>query len=65
MNFNEELRGLINRACKENDSDTPDFILAKYMCNALNNFNEAVKERELWYGRPLRNGKPISLTTNR
>ena len=64
MNFNEELRSLINRASKENDSNTPDFVLATYMCSALNNFNQAVNERERWYGRPLHDGKPIELTNN-
>jgi len=35
----------------ENGCDTPDFILAKYLLNALDNFNAAVIERERWYGR--------------
>jgi len=50
-NFLSELEGLINKYSKENDSDTPDFILAKYLENCLNNFSEAVNAREKWYGR--------------
>ena len=49
--FEKELTELINRYSKENDSDTPDFILARYMNAALENFNAAVNDREQWYGR--------------
>jgi len=49
--FEEELTTLINKYSKENDSNTPDFILAKYIMNALNNFNETINQREKWYGR--------------
>ena len=49
--FEKELSRLINEYSKENDSDTPDFILARYLNAALDNFNAAVKDREQWYGR--------------
>ena len=49
--FEKELAELINRFSKENDSDTPDFILARYLNAVLDNFNAAVKDREQWYGR--------------
>ena len=49
--FVKELTELLNRYSKENNSDTPDFILANYLSMALDNFDAAVKERELWYGR--------------
>jgi len=49
--FRKELENLINKYSRENGSDTPDFILARYLDNALNNFDAAVKEREEWYGR--------------
>lgn len=49
--FEKELEHLINRHCKENDSNTPDFILAKYLQGCLNNFNDTVNQRERWYGR--------------
>jgi len=54
--FEKELENLINKYSKENDSDTPDFILARYLNNCLKNFNAVVQERELWYGR----GKKLS-----
>ena len=49
--FRKELETLVNKYSRENHSDTPDFILARYLENALNNFDAAVKEREEWYGR--------------
>jgi len=49
--FQKDLEALINQYSKENDSDTPDFILAKYLNEVLKNFNAAVLEREQWYGR--------------
>ena len=35
----------------ENDSNTPDFILAEYLCECLERFNSGIRERERWYGR--------------
>lgn len=48
--FQKELDELINRNSMENGSDTPDFILAEYLTNCLNNFDIAVKSRDKWYG---------------
>jgi len=52
--FRAELEMLINKYSKENGSDTPDFVLARYLENVLQNFDAAVKEREEWYGRQPR-----------
>jgi hypothetical protein len=49
--FRKELQNLINNYCRENGSDTPDFILATYLDNALQNFDTAVRAREKWHGR--------------
>lgn len=51
VSFTEELTQVINRYSEENNSNTPDFILAEYMRNALDSFNIAVQAREKWYGR--------------
>jgi hypothetical protein len=51
MKFEEELRKLINQCSVENESDTPDFILAEYIRDCLNCFNTAIEKREKWYGR--------------
>ena len=52
MSFVEELTQLINKHSKENYSNTPDFILAKYMANSLNVFELAVNQRTQWYAPP-------------
>ena len=47
-----EVRDAINRASREADSDTPDFILAEYLLRSLEAFEIAVNRREAFYGRP-------------
>jgi hypothetical protein len=54
--FEQELRKLINKYCIENNSNTPDLILAEYLAHCLDAFNIAVKAREKWYGRKVFNG---------
>jgi hypothetical protein len=49
--FQESLRSLLNKTSQENGSNTPDFILARYLLGCLDNFNAAVSSREAWYGR--------------
>jgi hypothetical protein len=49
--FKIELEKLINRFSLENGSDTPDFILAKYLWDCLYAFNHAVAWRESYNGR--------------
>lgn len=51
--FEKELEILINKYSKENDSNTPDFILARYLNAVLDNFSAAVMDREQWYGRGI------------
>lgn len=48
--FLHELTSLINKACKENESDTPDFILAEYIEQSLSAYQNAVKARDKWFG---------------
>lgn len=60
-NFNSELEDLINRYCKENESDTPDYILAEYIENCLKAFTTAVNNRERYYGRKPNNKKETIL----
>ena len=47
--FQKELESLINRHCKENDSDTPDFLLAEYIQGCLKNYADIVKKRDEWF----------------
>ena len=49
MDFEKELETLISKYNKENESDTPDFILAQYLKGCLAIYAEAVKARDKWY----------------
>lgn len=49
--FEDELRVLINHHSKENGSNTPDYILARYLSECLKAFDLAVVARDVWYGR--------------
>lgn len=49
--FLEDLRIVINRNSRENKSNTPDFILAQVMLNALIVFEGSTNARDLYYGR--------------
>lgn len=48
--FEEELRILLNRRCAEASSNTPDFVLASYLFNCLEAFNDGVRMRDEFYG---------------
>lgn len=43
--FERELSSLINRYSKESESNTPDYILAKYLVACLNNYNQTIQMR--------------------
>jgi len=51
ISFKTKLQTLINQYSMENDSNTPDYILAEYIENCLHAFNKATQQRETWYGR--------------
>ena len=51
--FKKELESLINKYSIENGSNTPDFILADYLWQCIETFNNAMHSRELWYGRDI------------
>ena len=46
--FKKELEVLINRCNIENESDTPDYIIAEYLTNLLKIFNNTTKKRDKW-----------------
>jgi hypothetical protein len=47
--FEDELTALLNKHCMENGSNTPDFILARYLVQCLVNYNTISMRREDWY----------------
>lgn len=49
-----ELTNTLNAYSAENDSETPDFILAQYLIGCLKVFNDATVAREKWYRRPVK-----------
>jgi hypothetical protein len=52
-NLEKRLTDLINSESRENDSNTPDFLLAEFMMNCLDAFELASNKREVWYGVEL------------
>lgn len=48
--FQKELEELINRHSLENDSNTPDFVLAAFMQRCLDAYTMATNRRDKWYG---------------
>jgi len=54
----EKIRDEINKASRENDSNTPDYILAEYLITCLVAFERAVQKRDTWYGIE---SKPVKL----
>lgn len=57
----EEVRAAINRASRENISNTPDFLLAEYLMRCLAAYETATRGRDRWYGM---NPKPGTKTEN-
>lgn len=47
----QKLASLLNKHACENESNTPDFILAQYLILSLDAFDNAINMRETWYGR--------------
>jgi hypothetical protein len=45
----KDLTAVLNRHCQENESDTPDFILAQFLLKCLEGFNVATRQRHIWH----------------
>ena len=54
MDFREELQRLVNSHSLENISNTPDWIIAGYLAKCLKALDEAIQQRETFYGRDAR-----------
>lgn len=57
--FRRELTVLLNKYCKENKSDTPDFILADHLIQSLRAFNISTNARQKYYGKDVPTIEPI------
>ncbi len=53
VEFESGLESLINRCSMENGSNTPDFMLVKYLMGCLHNYDSITKSRDNWYGVTL------------
>lgn len=49
--FERRLEALINEFSRENESNTPDFILARYMNECFSAFVRATNRRDSWFNR--------------
>lgn len=49
-NICKEFANIINKYSVENDSDTPDFILAEYLVQCLETFGDIQIKRSKWFG---------------
>ncbi len=47
--FEQDIEQIINARCLENESMTPDFILASYLKDCLATWNKATRERDQWW----------------
>jgi hypothetical protein len=57
--FEQAIQQMINHYSQENESNTPDYILAQFLVGCLAAFNTAVQQRENWYGRDPRPTAPV------
>ena len=64
MALRKALQTVLNAVSAENASNTPDFILAMYLESCLMAFDEAVQQRETWYGRDSRPTQPGTALSN-
>ena len=49
--FEKALTDLLNFYEEENNSNTPDFILAQYLLACLGAWNTGVQQRASWHGK--------------
>jgi len=50
----EDIAAALNKHSAENGSDTPDFILARYLVSCLAAYDTATLAREEWCGRGVK-----------
>lgn len=51
VDFERAVEKIVNALSLENLSDTPDFMLAKFLAGALTLFNDVTRQRTEWYGK--------------
>lgn len=56
--FREDLKSLINSYSIDNMCETPDFILADFLCAQITMFKVHVGERDKWFRKKTLSQKP-------
>jgi hypothetical protein len=57
--FRSDIENAINYHSREQESNTPDFVLAEYLTNCLEAFDRATKQRDIFFGHiPFPRTKP-------
>lgn len=59
--FREDLRKLLNQHCIDNYCNTPDYILAAFLEEILNNYTLIIAKRDFWFGFDPNKGHHIEL----
>jgi hypothetical protein len=49
--FKVEIETLINIHCIDTELNTPDYILAEYLVNCLENYRKVNDQRDTWHGK--------------
>jgi len=55
--FGAELTALLNKHSRENKSNTPDFLLARFMLDCLRSWERSTRGRDEWFGVELSPGR--------
>lgn len=55
-----DITAVLNKHSVENESQTPDFILAEYLCACLDAWNGAVGWRGSWRNEPLTSNEAVA-----
>jgi len=45
-----DIAQVVNKYSLEQESQTPDYILAEYMLKSLSDLNRLMRDRDYWYG---------------
>jgi len=48
--FRKSIENAVNSNCIEAGSNTPDFVIASFLCECTHALNQAIVRREEWYG---------------
>ena len=65
ISFQDALQNLINAHSIEKGSDTPDWMLAEYLCDCLATYEVIIAKREKWYAAKWAAARQRQVRSNR